>query len=413
MLDASAGRRTAKAVGLALALGAALFGRPCAATQPGPADRAVAIAAEVAAEGSRTLLTLTLSRPVSATAFLMERPDRAVLELPEVNFQLGGEGTKRRAGVVSSFRCGLFAPGRSRIVMDLSAPALVTRVESREAGPAGASLLTVELTRTDRETFRRTAAADQADLTLTTGSLPAPQPGEDRRPLVAIDAGHGGVDPGATAPNGTLEKDVTFAFASVLRDRLAGDGRYRVLMIRDHDVFVPLEERVRRAREAGADLFLSIHADFIGSPQVSGATIYTGSDRATDHEAASVAERENAADQAGGLVRASAPGEVVDILQELTLRETRAFSHRFSGLLLRDLAPVMRFSAQPQREAGFKVLRTPDLPSVLIELGYLSNARDLEHLLSPEWRERTSAAMATAIDRFFSARVGARAPMSP
>jgi N-acetylmuramoyl-L-alanine amidase len=410
MFDASAGRKRAAAAGLALGLGLALLGGPARGGET--PDRAIAIAAEVTAEGSRTRLTLTLSRPVTATAFVMEKPDRVVLDLPEVNFQLGADTSKRRAGLITSLRCGLFAPGRSRIVVDLAGPALVSKVETRDAGLADASLLTIELTRTDRESFRRTASADQADLMLTTGSLPAASP-KDNRPLIAIDAGHGGVDPGATAPNGALEKDITFGFAGTLRDRLGADGRYRILMIRDHDVFVPLDERVRRAREAGADLFLSIHADTISSPHVSGATIYTGSDRASDHESATLADRENAADQAGGLARSSAPADVTDILQELTLRETRIFSHRFSGLLLRDLSPVMRFTAQPQREAGFKVLRTPDLPSVLVELGYLSNARDLELMLSPDWRARTAAAMAVAVDRFFSARVASRAPMSP
>jgi N-acetylmuramoyl-L-alanine amidase len=412
MLDASAGRKLAGAFWLALGLGLASVGLQAKAAEPAAVDRAIAIAAEVTPDGTRTRLTLTLSKPVSATAFVLERPDRVVVELPEVNFQLGGEPGKRRGGVISSVRCGLFAPGRSRIVVDLTGPALVSRVETRPAGIADANLLVVELTRTDRDTFRRTAATDQADLTLTTGSLPT-TPAQDRRPVIAIDAGHGGVDPGATAPNGALEKDITFSFAATLRDRLAAGGRYRILMIRDQDVFVPLEDRVRKAREAGADLFLSIHADTISSPQVSGATIYTGNDRASDHESASLADRENAADAAGGLARASAPADVTDILHELTVRETRAFSHRFSGLLLRDLSTVTRFSAQPRREAGFKVLRTPDLPSVLVELGYLSNARDLELMLSPEWRSRTAAAMATSVDRFFSARVASRAPMSP
>ena len=413
MGDLSPGRIIAIAAGLAMWIALSLIGTVPAAAQGRSPDRTIAIAAEVATDGSRTQLTLTLSKPVAATAFLMERPDRVVVDMPEVNFQLGDEAVKRRGGVIASVRCGLFAPGRSRIVVELSAPALVASVQTRPSDIADATLLTIELTRTDRETFRRTASNDQADLTLTTGSLPTSAPTADRRPVVAIDAGHGGVDPGATAPNGALEKDITFAFASTLRDKLAAGGRYRILMIRDHDVFVPLEERVRRARDGGAELFVSIHADTISSAQVSGATIYTGSDRATDGEAASLADRENAADAAGGIARAAPPSDVTDILQELTLRETRLFSHRFSNILLRDLSPVVRFSAQPQREAGFKVLRTPDLPAVLVELGYISNARDLELLLSADWRTRTALAMTAAVDRFFGGRVVARAPMSP
>lgn len=412
MLDASAGRIFGRAARLALCLVLGLLAGLGQAVAAGPPERAIAVGAEIAPDGARTRLTLTLSRPVEATAFVLEKPDRVVIEFPEVNFQLGPEVGRRRGGVISSLRCGLFAPGRSRIVLELAGPALVSKVEAGTAGLAEASLLTIELTRTDRETFRRTAATDQADLTLTTGSLPA-GPAKDNRPVIALDAGHGGVDPGATAPNGALEKDITFAFTTTLRDKLSASGRYRVMLTRDHDIFVPLDERVRRARDAGAELFVSIHADTISSSQVSGATIYTGSERATDGEAASLADRENAADQAGGLPRAAGPSDVTDILQELTLRETRAFSHRFSGLLLRDLGSVARLSAQPQREAGFRVLRTPDLPSVLVELGYLSNARDLDLMLSPEWRNRTATAMAAAVDRFFSARLVARAAMSP
>jgi N-acetylmuramoyl-L-alanine amidase len=382
--------------------------RPAAAA---PSERVIAIGADLSGEGHRGRITLTLSRPVTATTFLLEKPDRAVIELPEVNFQVGHEGARRRLGPVAAFRFGLFAPGRSRIVVDLDGPALVSRVEARD-GPGGSSLLTIELVRTDRETFRRAATADQSDLTLTTGSLSS-GPGADTRPVIAIDAGHGGVDPGARAPNGVLEKDITFAFAEILRDRLAAGGRYRLLMVRDHDVFVPLDERVRRARAAGANLFLSIHADTISNPQVSGATIYTGGERASDLESASLAERENAADSADGTVRATPPTEVTDILHELTIRETRGFSARFSSLLVSGLGRNVRLSSHPQREAGFRVLRSADLPSVLVELGYLSNTRDLELMLSAEWRKRTADSMAGAVDRFFSARLASRAPISP
>lgn len=376
-----------------------------------PAELVVAVAAEVSQEGGATRLTFTLSKPVSATTFLLDKPDRAIIDLAEVNFQFDGDPARRRGGVVSSVRGGLIAPGRSRVVVELAGPATVSRVGTSEDRATGATLLQVEFARTDREAFRRLVAADRADLTLSTASIPS-APNRDTRPLIAIDAGHGGSDPGATAPTGTLEKDITLAFAEALKDRLSPE-RYRILMIRDHDVFVPLEDRVRRAREAGADLFLSIHADIISNPQVSGGTLYVGGEMASDVESATLADRENEADVAGGFPRVAAPEEVAGILHDLTARETRTFSHRFSGLLLRDLGSVMRFSARPQREAGFRVLRSPDLPSVLVELGYLSNHRDLDLMTSPEWRRRTAVAMASALDRFFGARLSARAQMSP
>jgi N-acetylmuramoyl-L-alanine amidase len=186
-------------------------------------------------------------------------------------------------------------------------------------------------------------------------------------------------------------------------------------MTRDRDIFVPLDERVRRARAAGADLFVSIHADSISSPSISGATIYTGAERATDVESATLAERENQSDANAGLSGSERPGGVSDILQDLMLRETRGFSHRFAGQLFGELKSTIRFSVQPHREAGFRVLRSADVPSVLVELGYLSNTADVAHLLSEDWRRSTAAAMANAVDRFFALRLagGASAAVSP
>lgn len=398
----------------AVTLCALLAGGVCMARSEGAGLRpdlrvlpTVAIAAEVASEGSKTRLTLSLSAPVTARASLMERPERVVIDLPEVNFQLPPDAGRRREGLVASFRQGLFAPGRSRIVIDLTQPALVSRLDT-EKGADGAATLLIELTRTDREAFRAAAA--------TTARAVAPEPvpraagpREDRRPLIVIDPGHGGVDPGAATAGGVLEKDVVFAFAGRLRERLEASGLYRVTMTRRHDVFVPLDERVRIARSAEADLLLSIHADSISAaPQVRGLTVYTGAERASDAESARLAERENEADAAGGIDGGKAPDDVADILQELTLRETRGFSRRAAAKLVGGLGAVMRLNAQPQREARFKVLRAADVPSVLVELGYLSSQKDIDLLTSASWRDRSTAAMAAAVDRFFATRVADR-----
>lgn len=404
-----------KAGGLAALLALGLCPARIPSASAGDADRSaapVAIAAELSAETGRTRLTVTLSKRMTPSVLTLDRPDRIVVELPETNCQLGLDDDRRRVGLVTSVRCGLAGPSRARIVLDLAAPASVARLDVENGTVPGSSVLTVELVRTERDSFRRAAAAGQADLVSQTGSLGRALEA-DRRPIIALDAGHGGSDPGARAISGTAEKEITLAFAQELRARLAAGDRYRLLMIRDHDVFVPLDERVRRAREAGAQLFVSIHADAIGNPLVGGATVYTGAERATDAESSILAERENAADLAGGLARAAAPGEIADILHDLTLRETRTHSTRFSDLLLKDMGLVARLSAHPKREASFRVLRNADLPSVLVELGYMSNARDLERMTSPEWRSRTVAAMASALDRFFAAAPLARAPISP
>jgi N-acetylmuramoyl-L-alanine amidase len=180
-------------------------------------------------------------------------------------------------------------------------------------------------------------------------------------------------------------------------------------MTRDHDVFIPLDERVRLARAARADLFISIHADSIAAaPRIRGLTVYTGSKQASDAESQHLADRENTADAAAGLDGGDGAEAVADILQDLTLRETRGFSHRFARKLMGEVNPVMPLSKKPYRQAGFRVLRAADMPSVLVELGYLSSRKDLDLLTSGEWRDRATSAMGAAIDRFFATRVAAQ-----
>ncbi|QIJ76240.1 AMIN domain-containing protein [Methylobacterium sp. NI91] len=401
-------------------LGGALVAFGPATAQDGPqgGGAAVAIAAETASRNGTTRLTLTLSKAIEARAFVMERPDRAVIDLPEVNFQLDGETGKlsgrKRDGAIASFRYGLFAPGRSRIVVDLTGPAVVEPIETTKTRE-GAVLVSIPFRKVDRDTFRKAAVAGDPSPAASAKAAPkVASAGEaaDTRPLIVIDAGHGGTDPGAIAATGVFEKDIVFGFAQSFAERLEQSGRYRLVMTRDRDVFVPLAERVRIAREAKADLFVSIHADSISAaPQVKGATIYTGSEKATDSESARLAERENRADAAAGTESGEGPADVADILQELTLRETRGFSAGFAGRLMGQLSPVMEMSTKPHREAGFKVLRSPDVPSVLIELGYLSSKSDLEKLQSEEWRTRVTGSMAKAVDLFFSGRATLSRPV--
>jgi N-acetylmuramoyl-L-alanine amidase len=392
---------------------------PVPATTPNLASteskRPVAIAAEAKSEAGRTRVSFVLSAPVEARSFVMERPDRVIIDLPEVNFQLPSEAGRRREGLIASYRYGLFALGRSRVVIELTQPAVVSALEVATRPTDGAALLTVELAKADREIFRRNTRPEEPGLPdpVTTGSL---GPSPDKRPLIVLDAGHGGVDPGAIASTGAFEKDIVFSFAQRLKTRLEGTGRYRVAMTRDHDVFVALNERVRLARAAKADLFISIHADSISAaPHVRGGTVYTGSERATDVESERLADRENKADAVAGVEARETANEVADILHDLTMRETRGFSHRFAKKLLGALDPVMPLSKKPHREAGFKVLRAPDVPSVLIELGYLSSRKDIDLLTSDAWRDRSASAMTAAMDRYFGARLAGRdlAPVSP
>lgn len=382
------------------------------------ADTIVAIDVGVEHDEHETRLVFTLNGPVTGRALHTGSPERVIIDLPEVNFQLPSEQV-RPLGLISHLRYGLFARERSRIVIDLEEPALVTSLSSHEREADGAHFLTIALEPVDTTRFADAVARDSqalAEAAMRDDALTA-QIGElDDRPVIVIDPGHGGVDPGAVASGGVLEKDIVLAFSSRLGERLRESGRYQVIMTRDDDFFVALADRVRIAREVKADLFISIHADSISSaPQVRGLTVYTGSEQASDVESARLAERENRADAAAGVAQERIDTGVGDILLDLTRRETRGFSHGFARYLVDEMESVARLNRNPLRQAGFRVLRAPDVPSVLVELGYLSSRRDIALLRSEEWRDKTTRSMAEAIGAYFTVRFANRglAPVSP
>lgn len=234
------------------------------------------------------------------------------------------------------------------------------------------------------------------------GLPPIEGPADSARPLVVIDAGHGGHDPGASGAGGEREKDITLALARALRDQLLAEGRVRVAMTRNADRFLVLEERSDIARRLGADLFVSVHADAAENASARGATIYTLSDTASDAVAAAMAARENRADRINGVALAGRGEAVSSILVDLSRREMRARSIRFGELAVREAAPRVRFHATPRREAAFVVLKSLDLPSALIEAGYISNADDVQAMRDPAWRKGFSRSVARAIHIFLA-----------
>ena len=416
-------------VGAALVVAVASGAAEAAATA-----RASAVHLEETAQGSA--LVFDLSAPVEVKAFVLANPDRIIVDLPEVDFELATgakpaapsrpkdpsknvpkgsarpPATGESAALIQSYRFGLFAAGRSRIVVDLGAPARVVRATT-EANGTGYRLV-LELARTDRVTFRAaaiSAAARQAQPAAAEAARPgAAAPEKGARPVIVLDPGHGGIDSGARSAAGVIEKDVVFDFARALAAQLEADGRYKVIITRRDDTFVALSERVKVAREANAALFVSIHADTLAeSADVGGATIYTASEKASDAEAARVAEKENQSDQIAGLEGRDDIGEVSDILFDLTRRETRAYSHLFARSLGSLWKTAGRLNKNPQRAAGFRVLRAPDVPSILLELGYLSNNRDVADLVAPAWRDKAAATIVRAIDGFFGVRTARRA----
>lgn len=344
-------------------------------------------------------LTFEMTSTVEANAYVLDDPARVIVDLPETAFVLdpasGRAGQIGQSGLIRSYRFGLIAPGKSRIVIDLSGPAKIQRVSSGVTPAGGAYRLAIELASGNATAFR--AAASEARKTLV--QLAEPAPVIATRPLVVLDPGHGGIDLGAVSKD-VQEKQIVFDFAKALADRLKAGGEVRCMMTRTDDTFIPLAERVQIAQQANANLFVSIHADTLFEANVQGATAYTLSDRASDAHAARVADNENASDRVGGAAdRAEAAG-VNDILSDLTRRETKVLSRSFARGLVSAWRDVGDLNKNPLRSAGFRVLKAPDFPSVLFELGYLSNAADLKNLSSAEWREKAVERVAQSIERF-------------
>ena len=381
----------------------------------------VASDARLAGDSKRTRFVLDLDKSIQFRAFALADPYRVVVDIPQVSFQLPPEAGITGRGLVKAFRYGLVMPGGSRIVFDLTGPARIAKSYVLDAANDQPPRLVLELEEIDRTNFvqslavesrpqLRPAIADAADPIVAMKAAAEPRPADavDLRPVVVIDPGHGGVDNGTQAGGGeNNEKDLVLGFGLALRDRIEKSGKYRVVMTREDDTFVPLADRVRIARNQSAALFVSIHADALprGEGDAQGATIYTLSDRASDSEAERLAETENKADAIGGVNLTEEPTEVADILIDLARRETRTFSNRFARLLMGEMKTTARMHKRPLKSAGFKVLKAPDVPSVLVELGYVSNKDDLEHLLSESWRTRIVGSMGQAIDAFFAKRL--------
>jgi N-acetylmuramoyl-L-alanine amidase len=391
------GRLTALA---ALTLMSAALARAFAVEAGAP----VAVAARFTQDQGGAKLVFDLSRTVEASASALASPERIVVDMPEVSFRLdpavGRVGGLRDDSLVKDFRFGLFAAGKSRIVIDLARAACPAGISTRPiVDGAPAARLTIELKPCDPAAFAALVRSPAA------AAASAPDaPVLARPPVIVLDPGHGGIDGGANGLGGVQEKTLVYEFCAELKRQLDATKRYRVIMTRDGDQYVDLDDRVDIARGANASLFISVHADTLSEDAaVSGSTVYTAADRASDAEAARIAARENAADNApGGRKRLDDPG-VADILFDLKRRETRTYAHLFSRGLVDTLRGAAKLNHNPERSAGFVVLKAPEFPSVLVELGYLSNPQDVQSLTSPDWRAKAAGAMANAIDAFFSA----------
>jgi N-acetylmuramoyl-L-alanine amidase len=420
---------------LALVCGFAVNTSPVLAIDAKPDDSAVANDARLGGDLSRTRFVADLSAVVEFRAFTLSDPYRVIVDLPEVKFLMpSGVGAKGK-GLVNAFRFGLFAPGKSRIVIDVVEPVKIDKAFVRKPENGQPARLVLDLVRTSKEEFekqrdRQTAAKPMppGGFQTQTERLDGPRPdapGSKGKSVIMIDPGHGGVDPGAISAGGIYEKNVVFAFAQVLKAKLEATGGFKVLTTRDEDIFIPLADRVQRARAEQADLLISVHADALAldkkhpllgakaaaaattaattAADVRGASVYTLSEEASDDVAKAIAARENKSDALAGVeLPGSDDDDLASILIDLMHRETKNLSVSFAKLLLANLKGKVELTGHPHRFANFKVLKAQDVPSVLVELGYLSSGEDERALTSDEWRSKVADAIVESVKAFFA-----------
>lgn len=365
---------------------------------------------------AKTRVVVDIGSSIEFQAFTLPNPYRVVVDLSEVTWSPELRSPPR-GGLVSGMRFGLFKPGTSRIVLDTGGP---VRIEKSFLIPPDSATrtfrLVLDLERTTEQAFMlgyNTPKPEVPRLSAPPPVVATPAPAapaapsakkqrKDRKPLIMIDPGHGGVDPGAMSRSGAWEKHIVLDFARELRRQLLSTGRFDVQMTRDTDVFVRLRDRIAIARRAGADLFISVHADSIGNRSVRGTSVYTLSETASDKEADALANKENKADLIAGVDLNERSDDVVNILIDLAQRETMNESAIFAKELVSELARHRQMLRNTHRFAGFAVLKAPDIPSVLVELGYLSNMQDEKMLRTPAERRRMVASFVDAVQAYFA-----------
>ncbi|WP_254424095.1 N-acetylmuramoyl-L-alanine amidase [Thalassospira marina] len=379
------------------------------------AKTAKVLGARLGVYPDKTRFVIDLDSDVDFTYFLLPDPFRIIIDMPEIDWSAPPGKVTSGGGIISGLRYGLFKPGTFRVVLDVSQPALISKIFTLPSSGGKPNRLVIDVAPTSRDTFmaasRESMAAysarqrndtsvteKSADVAVETGQTS--QTGHEK-PLIAIDAGHGGVDPGTIGVGGVYEKDVTLAAARELAKVLTDSGRYRALLTRDKDVFLKLRQRTEIARKNHADLFLSLHADSISDSSHRGASVYTLSENASDKEASALASKENKADVIAGIDLSEENSLVQSILIDLAQRETMNLSSNFATDMVRELKNDVKLQQRTHRFAGFAVLKAPDIPSALFEMGYLSNPTDAKLLQSAVHRTKMAKAIMRALDDYF------------
>ncbi len=361
--------------------------------------RADSSASALVDQGDSIEMMLRLSQPVPFRIFTLDDPRRMVVDFAEVDWTGFDTNAFNTSRGITGLRVGGFTPGWSRMVLDLAQPyALVHAEMSRDDSGA---VLTLNLDPTASDEFALTAGTPpDARLVRRTpqeGEKPVPPRKIGEGPLrVVLDPGHGGIDPGAER-EGVQEKTLTLTFARELQDVLNRAGGFDVTLTRTEDVFVPLETRLTLAREAGGDVFISIHADAIAEGRAEGATIYTLAARSSDAASQKLAERHDRADLLAGVDLTGQDDVIASVLMDMARTETTPRTDRLADTLVTYLEESVGMHKRPRLEAGFSVLKAPDMPSVLIELGFLSSAKDRAKLVDPAWRMKAAWAIRDAL----------------
>ena len=371
-------------------------------------ETAIAFAARVIGDEKRARLVVDFDKTVTYDAYLLADPRRIIIDLSQTAFSLDGEAKKLPTSLVRDMRFGAIAPGQSRIVLELARDVVIENHSLRNVVAENRHRLLLDLVTASAEQFTAAVRKAPAVKPKTKKVTDTEKPAANKPFTVILDPGHGGIDGGAEGAGRTAEKVVTLDFAQHLKAALAKNDQLKVLLTREDDRFMSLSDRVDFAKQNNADLFMSIHADSLRQKNIRGATVYTLSKEGSDTLSRSLAKKQNRADLVAGLSLPKTQPKVSDILIDLTRRETQAFSVGIARLIVRQMKDRVRLIHNPHRSADFYVLKAPEFPSVLLELGYLSNLEDEKLMKSEEWQTKAASIISDSIKAFFKPRMAER-----
>ncbi len=358
--------------------------------------------------GDKTRMVLDMDAPADFSTFMLSDPYRMVIDLPAFEWRAGEVQSPQMAGVLAT-RHGNLKDGISRIVFDMNRPVSIQQAFTLPSGSGKPNRLVIDFANASPQIFAQTqnkifGTLDSGAQTVSESTAPPspPPPPSSKKPLIIIDPGHGGIDPGAIGTDNLREKDIVLKIAKELKKQLEASGQYNVKMTREDDKFIKLADRVKFARKHSGDLFVSIHADSMPKSTAHGASIYTLSEKASDAQTARLAARENKADLIAGIDLNVEDKDVVNILMDLAMRDTMNQSKFFANTVVANMqANKVETLQTPHRSAGFAVLKAPDIPSVLVESGFMSNPSEVRALNSEPYRRKLAATLKDGIDTYF------------